>query len=196
MKPSFLMCCAAVCVLSSCGSDSGSSGAASSGTSQFKPLSQRLDEKNGYKADADGNWRPVSDKRSSFESKGASPYFKGGYQKKDFKTGEYAKQSWWGNKDYGLKQYGGNTDGSRFQQDSRFSGKSAREAGSSAGLDKTYQTDTYATHAAREAGKDGIRKTSDAETDSRRKMYTPPEIIDWKEQRAMNIEQSKSILGR
>ena len=47
-----------------------------------KSLSQRLEEKNGYKQDPKGNWVPQNDKRSSFESKGTSPYFQGDYQKK------------------------------------------------------------------------------------------------------------------
>lgn len=161
-----------------------------------RSLSQRLDEKNSYKVDANGNWTPTNDRRSSFESQGDSPYFKGKFEKKEYKSGEYAKKSWWGNKDYGKKSYDGNTDGSQFQKSSRFDGKGAREAGTDSGLSKNYQTDPYATKAAREAGKKGINKTSDAETDIRRSVYKAPEVIDWKEQRTMDLEQSKGLLGR
>jgi hypothetical protein len=100
---------------------------------QRRSLSQRLDEKNSYKVDADGNWTPTNDRRSSFESQGDSPYFKGKYEKKEYKSGEYAKKSWWGNKDYGKKSYDGNTDGSQFQKSSRFDGKGARETGTDSG---------------------------------------------------------------
>lgn len=159
-------------------------------------MSQRLDEKNTYKVDANGNWAPSNNRRSSFESKGDSSYFKGKFDKKEYKSGEYAKKSWWGSKDYGKKTYEGNTDGSRFQQSSRFDGKAAREAGTDSGLSKTYQTNPYATKAAREAGKKGIEKVSDAETDIRRSVYKAPEVIDWKEQRSMDLKQSRGILGR
>ena len=79
---------------------------------------------------------------------------------------------------------------------SRDDGKSARESGSSAGLEKNYPSGTYATGAARETEKTGIQKTADAETDIRRGVFDPPDIIDWRQQRAMDIQQSKNILGR
>lgn len=161
-----------------------------------KPLSQRIDEKNGYSQDANGNWVPQTNKRSSFETQGQSPYFKGKIDKKAYKTGEYDRKAWWGNKDYGRQQYAGKTDGSRFQKDSRFDGKGARESGSAADIPDPYQTDNYATNAAREAGRSSIDRPSDAETDIRRRVYQPPEIIDWREQRSLSLEQSKGILGR
>lgn len=160
-----------------------------------KSLSERLDEKNSYKKDAQGNWVPTNNRRSSFESQGESPYFKGSYDKKNYQTNEYAKKSWWGNKEYGRKQYGDIPDAGRYQKTSRFDGKGAQEAGASAGQTKTYKTDSYATHAAREADQKGLDKPTDAATDSRRKSYIAPEVIEWKQQRAMDVEQSKGILG-
>lgn len=163
---------------------------------EHKSLSQRLDQKNGYKQDTKGNWVPQNDQRSSFESKGKSPYFQGEYAKKSYQTGDYAKKSWWGNKDYGSKPYAGDTDGSRFQKSSRHDQQRARETGAAADLPDAYQTGAYATGAAREAGRAGIKKPSDTETDIRRRVYQAPEIIDWKEQRSLSLEQSKGILGR
>jgi hypothetical protein len=161
-----------------------------------KPLSQRLNQSNGYQQDANGNWVPKVDKRSSFESQGESPYFKGEYSGKTYKAGEYARKSWWGNKDYGRQSYAGETDGSRFQQKSRLDGQSARESGNAARTTDSYQTGNYATSSARETGNQQLSKPSDAETDSRRRIYQPPEIIDWKQQRAITLDQSKGILGR
>lgn len=149
----------------------------------------------GFKQDAAGNWVGKSDKRSSFENK-KSPYGQGEYASKEYKTGDYERKSWWGNKQFGNKKYEGNTDGSKFMTTSREDGQAARESGSSAGLEKNYQTGAYATSAAREAGKAGIRKPGDAETEARRKTFESPDIIDWRQQRAMDIEQSRSILGR
>ena len=155
-----------------------------------------MDEKNSYKVDADGNWAPTNDRRSSFESKGTSPYFKGDYGKAQYKTGEYSKKSWWGNKDYGNKKYDGNTDGSRFQQPSRFQGQSAGEAANASNLPKNYQTDSYATNSAREAQLGGLARPSNTNVENHRKSFVPPEIIDWREQRSMDVTQSRGILGR
>lgn len=181
----------------SCASDSGKdSPPADSATAPVhQPLSQRIEQKNGYKQDAGGNWVPVNDQRSSFESKGKSPYFQSQYQTKDYQTQEVARKSWWGTKQYEHQKYAGNTDGSRFRNDSPLGGMGAREAGTAADIPAPYQTGSYATSAAREAGKRDLTKRSDAQTDARRKVYPAPEIIDWKEQRSLSVDQSKGILG-
>lgn len=178
----------------SCASDSNKE--KSSSTPAIKPLSQRIDEKNGYQKDANGNWQAQTEKRSSFESKGPSAYFKGGYAKKDYKTTNYSKKSWWGNKDYQTKEYAGSTDGSRFQKSSSLNGKSARDTGKSASLTKAYKTRDYATQSAREQDTKNIKKFSDTETDIRRRVYPTPDVIDWTQQRSLSIDQSKGILGR
>jgi len=162
---------------------------------EHKTLSQRLDQKNGYRQDTHGNWVPQVDQRSQYESKGASPYFKGEYASKAYQTGSYDKKSWWGNKDYGVKQYANNTDGSRFRKNSQFTQQGARESATPATLPGTYQTGTYATGTAREANRAGITRKSDAATESRRHAYQQPEVIDWHEQRSLSVEQSKGILG-
>ena len=193
MKSSRFILCLLALLLASCASDSNNSGRPESA---HRKLSERLNEKNGYKQDANGNWLPQSDKRSPYESKGQSAYFKGQYEKKAYQAGGYSKTSFWGNKEYGSQQYSGSTDGSRFQKNSRFDGKGAREAGNSADIPKSYQTDTYATGAAHEAGNSAIGRPADTETEIRRKAYQAPEIIDWREQRQLTLEQSKGILGK
>lgn len=161
-----------------------------------KPLSERIEQKNGYKQDASGNWVPVNDQRSSFETKGASPYFQGQAEKKSYATTEVTKKSWWGTKTYEHQKYAGNTDASRFQKKSPLSTKGAHEAGTAANIPAPYQTGSYATSAARESAQGEIAKPSDTQTDIRRKVYQAPEIIDWKEQRSLSVSQSKGILGR
>ena len=178
----------------SCAKDSGNSSPA---PEPHKSLSQRMNESGGFKQDAGGNWVPRNNKRSSFESEGESPYFKGEYGGKTYKAGEYAKKSWWGNKDYGRQKYAGDTNGSRFQKSSRFDGQKTRETTrDNARIPDPYQTGNYATAAARESGDGRLAKPSDAETDSRRRSYQEPEIIDWRQQRSITLEQSKGILGR
>jgi hypothetical protein len=195
--------CLSFLLLASCASDKGadSTTTAASSSGRVRSIDDWVadtsrDNGGGYRQDSKGNWKSNSNKRSSFESQGDSPYFKGDYGSKEYKTGEYTKKSWWGNKDYQPKQYAGNTDGSRFQQKSRLDGQGARESGSAAKLPDPYQTDAYATGSALEAGNSPIGKPSDAETDNRRKAYQQPDVIDWREQRAMTLQQSKGILGR
>lgn len=184
-----------ICLLAaSCASDSGSSSAPAE---SHKGLSQRLSDSNGYVVDADGNWKPRNNKRSSFESGGDSAYFKGEYGKKEaYKTGEYSKKSWWGNKDYSHQSYAGNTDGSGFRKTSRLDGQGARESGGAADVPDPYQPGSYATSSARETSAGRLTKPSDAETDVRRRVFQQPDVIDWREQRALSLDQSKGILGR
>lgn len=141
----------------SCGSDSKPDAPS---TASFKPFSERIDDSNGYKTDADGNWVPQDNKRSSFERKGSSPYFNGDYKKKDFNTASYKKRSWWGNKSYDARSYQGNTDGSRFQTNARDQGARAPENASASRLQNSYKTDAYATNSARESGSSGIARKS------------------------------------
>ena len=178
----------------SCASDTGSNTPAA--PEPQKPLTQRLNESNGYQQDSAGNWVPKIDKRSSFESQDDSHNFKGDYSGKTYKAGEYAKKSWWGNKDYGSQAYTGATDGSRFQKQSRLDGQSARETGVTAKTSDPYQTGNYATNSARESGNKRLAKPSDAESDSRRRVYQQPEIIGWQQQRSITLDQSRGILGR
>lgn len=115
---------------------------------------------------------------------------------KPYQTGEYAKTTWWGKKEYERKPYSGNTDGSRFQTTARDQGVTAREANTAARLPDPYKTGTYQTNAARETGKAPYRTATDPETAARRNAYPEPEVMGWKQYRAMDIKTTRSILGR
>lgn len=180
-------------LLSSCGSDGGNKATASTPAPR-KTLSERMSEDGGYKQDANGKWAPRSDKRSPYESQGASQYGSKEYKKQEYKAGDYAKKSWLGGKEYDRKAYAGNTDGSRFQKASDLSGKGARETETTFKTPDQYKTGNYATTAAREAGNSPIAKTSNDMIENRRNDYQPPEIIDWREQRSM--DRSKGLFGR
>ena len=191
-------------LLGSCASDSGTGKkSASASASSQAPKERSVDEwvsetskDNGFKKDANGNLVPKSDKRSPFESKGQDPNFAGkDFKKKEYRTGDYAKKSWWGNKDYGSKQYAGNTDGSRFQKNSGLNGKGARESGNAAKIAGDYKTGDYATNSAREAGKKPITKHSNDGIENRKEEFEQPDVIGWKEQRSMSIDKSKGFLG-
>jgi len=189
-----------VFAICSCSNDGGNS--SSSSDSGFKPFSQRMADNmagrnDGFTKDDEGNWKTSSGKRSSFETNRESAYFKGDVDKKEYGgKKDYSKKSWWGDTRYESKSYEGNTDASRFQTASRYQGSGARESGSAADLPDSYKTGTYGTGAAREAGKSNISKTSDAETDIRRRVFPKPAITNWGEQRQMSVEDTKSFLGR
>jgi hypothetical protein len=126
-----------------------------------------------------------------------NPKLKGRWQGKEYKADSYGKKSWWGDKDYVKKVYGGNTDGSSFKRDSRFHGSQARE-GSITARDsgQNYQTGAYATNSAREDGMGKIARNSDAETDVRRRVFTDPDIVPWQQQNGVTLDDSKRMLGR
>lgn len=182
-------------LLASCGPDGGNKTTASTPAPR-KKLSERMNEDSGYKQDANGKWVPRSDKRSPFESQGASQYASKDYKKQEYKAGDYAKKSWLGGKEYDRKAYAGNTDGSRFQKASDLNGKGARETETSFNTPDQYKTGSYATTAARESGNKPIAKTSNDMIENRRDDYQAPEIIDWREQRSMSMDRSKGLFGR
>lgn len=180
-------------VLAGCGAEKDPARPAEAGP---KSLGERLSESGGYKQDEGGNWVPRSDKRSSFESKGESPYFKGEYGKKEYRTGDYAKKSWWGNKDFGRQEYAGKTDGSRFMKTARQEGEVSKFSGRMVKDQGAYETKNLDRKSAREAGSGAIGKPVNERVESARKSYQAPSVIGWEAQREMSMEQSKGILGR
>jgi hypothetical protein len=195
MKTLFTTAFASLLLLSSCASDANKKKDTASTPPPRKSLSERLNEKNGFKQDSEGNWKVESDRRSPYENQGATYDAKKSYKKTDYKTGDFLKKSWSGNKTYDRKSYAGNTDGSRFQKASALQGEKAPEASNQAKIPGAYKTETYATNAANETRSKAITKGSSAAIDSKQKTFQQPEIIDWKAQRSLSLEQSKGILG-
>lgn len=193
MNPLRFATCLTFVALASCGSDSKPDSQASP---EYKPLSQRLEESNGFKVDSEGNWVPQNDRRSQYESMGQAAYFDKKAAKKDFKAGELSRRSWWGNKNFRPGSYQGPTDGSNFKNAARGSRKQAAESGSTAGLNGNYGTNAYGTGSAREASRSSVTKRTDYLSDQRRQNYDQPGIVDWREQRSLSLEQSRSMLGR
>lgn len=162
-----------------------------------KSMTERFNEGGGYKRNEDGSWVPKSDKRSSYDSQRDSPYFKGKVEKETYKTGDYAKKSWWGSdQDFGKKSYEGNTDGSRFQTAARQDGQMSRLDGKQAKVAGPFETNTLDRKSARESSAAAIPRPADAAVESERGKYKAPSVIDWREQRQMSVDQSRGILGR
>lgn len=184
-----------VLLLAACASHTASQKSPAAAESGRKKLSDRMTENNGYKQDADGNWKPQVDKRSEYESKGDNKNYKKDYAKQTYKAGDYAKKSWWGNKDYARRSYKTESDGSSFQKTSSLQTQNAREAGNNASVPSSYRTGSYATGSAHESGSAPVKNGTNSSTEDRQRVYQQPEIIDWKEQRGLSMEQSKGLLG-
>ena len=162
-------------------------------------LKERLEKSiaYSYRQNKEGEWVTKIDNRSSYDSQRDTPYFKDKLEPMErYKTGDYAKKSWWGSKEYGKKSYEGNTDGSRFRKQAQQDGKVARYDGKAARTTDPFKTNTLPRETARESRNPAIDKPNNAYTESQRKTYKAPSVIDWKEQRSMDIDQSRSILGR
>ncbi|MBG7607067.1 MAG: hypothetical protein IZT59_03420 [Verrucomicrobia bacterium] len=196
MKPSMKISLAALgtLVLASCaGTETDPSRPA---VAKHKSMSERLKESGGYKQDTDGSWVPKSDKRSPYDSQRNSPYFKGKVEKDAYKTGDYAKKSWWGSKDYGKQSYEGSTEGSRFERAARQEGRMSHADGQKAKVTGPFETNTLGRKDAHESRASAISRPADASVQSQRRKYKAPSVIDWREQRKMSVEQSRGILGR
>ncbi len=136
-------------------------------------------------------------RKSATESTKTNSMFEGEFAKREFAAKDYGKKSFWGTKEYAKKVYGGDTDGSRFLKPAREGGAGAREGAMvSRESSQAYDTGSYGTGAAREAGVSGIARTSDAETDVRRRVWKQPEVRDYRNQRALSVEDTKWMLGR
>jgi hypothetical protein len=196
VKPILATAALAFVLLASCASDKNKSDTIASAPPPKRSLRERLSGETGYKQDANGNWVPGDDRRSSFESVGQDPNFqRKGIEKKEYNAGTFAKKAWIGGKDYRAKEYAGNTDGGRFQKASALGGQGAREAGRDAGLRNEYRTAGYATGSARETGRDPIATSGNAMIENRQEVFQQPEVVGWR-QRNLTVQQSNGILGR
>jgi hypothetical protein len=159
-------------------------------------LAQRLSEAGGYKQDAEGNWVPTSNKRSSFELQRESPHFKDKFEKETYKAGDYEKKSWWGKKTYEVSEYKGDTDGSRFQTEAELHGKEIKYMDKRVPTGDPYKTNRLEYGSAGEADAKHMDKSRNDYVESRKRVFKQPSIIDWDEQRKLSLEQSRGILGR
>jgi hypothetical protein len=163
------------------------------------------DDDYGRMADKFGDWNTAMTAEGQSTGKGGKEFagfkrdnkeFKGKWDNKEFKAGDYRKKSWWGDKDYATKVYDGKTDGSRFQKDSHIGEKSANEGAMAAREgSESYGTKDYKTARAREEGGNKIGKASDAETDERRRVFTQPDVIPWQQQN-LTVEDTRRMLGK
>lgn len=193
MKTLYVICLLPILALSSCASKAREDTA--DAAPARKSLLSRITEDSGYKQDSEGNWVAKDNRRSPYESMGQSAYFSKDFKKKDYKAGDYAKKSWWGNKEMDRQSYAGDTRAA-VPKTSDLQGKGAREPVKVMNAPGSYDTTPYGTSSARETGAGGIAKPSNDGIENRREGYQQPEIIDWRAQRSLSVDQSRGILGR
>ena len=134
---------------------------------------------------------------SATEASAVDNHFTGEFAKREFNGKNYDKKSFWGSKDYAKKVYGGNTDGSRFRDGARESLLGAREGAMvSRESNRTHDKGRQFGGAANENSTAGVTTQSDAQTDFRRSVFTPPPVENVQRKRALTVEDTKSILGR
>jgi len=183
-------------LFASCGAGGGG-GETSGASAPLAPLSQRLNQEQGYVRDSEGNWLPRSDRRSQYDQRSAS----GVNQRKNFNTrrfgaNQYQTAEWTRSQSAPPQSYSGDRDGSEFQTTAAAHGQSARQSGSRARIPGSYQTDNFGTGNSRENSARRHDRPSDDQTENRRDSFPPPEIIDWRQQRDISVDQSRSILSR
>ncbi|MEI6606110.1 MAG: hypothetical protein WCP35_12420 [Verrucomicrobiota bacterium] len=161
-----------------------------------KSMSQRF---NGppVKQGANGQWPDDVKKFSAYDSDRQSVHFtEASTLTKSYKTTAYAKPEYSGEtKEVPSKTYSGNTDGKRFNTPSRIQHDGAHESGTAAAVHDDYQTGDFSTSPAQEDGGKRFGKPSNAQVDARRGVYPEPEVNSWKQQRALDMKTTKSILG-
>jgi hypothetical protein len=178
-----------------CGNHGGRGSEAES--SAYAPLAQRLNQEQGFVQDSQGNWIPRNNRRSQLEGRAASGIERSNHNaNRRFNANNIQTAEWTRASSARPQSYSGPTDGSGIQKPAAAQGQEARQSGAQASIPGEYDTEDYRTGASREnRGRRFARKT-DAQTENRRDSLPPPEIIDWREQRRMSIEQSRSMLSR
>ncbi len=181
----------------SCASDSPAEKDQSTTPAPSKGFEKYSSGNYSFTQDSEGKLVKGNDKRSQFEAQGEARLGKKQFKTSEYKTGDYKKTTWAGNKSYATQDYAGNTDGSRFKTRSGLNDKSAREANTNAKIPSPYQTNTYATNSAREGTGKPYAKPMFDQTGKGRVDDIQAKILGgWQEQRSMSMDQSKSIFGR
>ncbi len=188
-------------LLAACGAGSDGEGrnlAASESGNGLAPLSQRLNQEQGYVRDSSGQWVPRNNRRSQFENRTASGIDRHNnpFSDQRFGTREYRAAEWTRSASDTPREYDGDTDGSRFQTTAAAQGRAHRDASARARTPGEYRTSGFRTGASREDGARRHDRPEHAHTQYRRESFVEPEIIDWRQQRDLGIDQTRSMLAR
>lgn len=139
---------------------------------------------------------PLSDGKFLYKEERENSHFRDNIEKTAYKTGDYEKKSWWGKKSYEVKEYKGDTDGSRFHKTAAQQGLTTPYGDKQVPIGDPYKTNTLDHEIARETNTKRLVKPRNDYTESKRGKLIQPPIMDWQEYRKLNIEETRSFLGR
>lgn len=145
-----------------------------------------------------GNPRMQSDVRSSFENTGGSSIVSGNnYSGNEYTKKAYRKERWGGESSYKTKSYNNTNKANNYGKEPWFARKQANVNGQESSVGKkSFFTKLFGKSTARERGATDLSKPSDAETNVRRRVFIQPDIIGWKDQQTLSVDDTRGMLGR
>lgn len=133
--------------------------------------------------------------RSQYEGK-RSVAFGGDWGDKSYGKKQYGKTAWGGDREMAKKDFAKGEEG-KFRIASWFGGKKSAQAGERSPYDgRNRVTEQVQTGAAYEASGASLAKPADAKAAWRRSVYPQPRIESLADMQRMNVEQTRSLLGR
>ena len=153
-----------------------------------------------YTKDANGLQRVTSNSRSQYDKGKSASIGARGYNGKNYGKQSYRKKRWGGNDSYDVSQYGGKTDGSRFQHAPLTVSRDGKSSQSYGSYNKRggYRTGQYATSGAYEQRAQAARtKQSDyAATRGNGGKRAKAPVMSKQQYAEINIKQTRGLLGR
>ena len=134
-------------------------------------------------------------KRSQYEGK-RNVAFGGEWGAQSYGRSEYEKTAWGGSREREKKSFDKGEEG-RFRFASLFGGKKSAQAGQKSSYDgRAREKETVKTGGAYEGSRTSIARPQDAKAAWRRSVYPQPRIETLADVQRMNVEETRSLLGR
>ncbi len=164
--------------------------------SKPRSMSERFNNrgKQGYYQDSEGNWKVQNDKRSSFEQVGRSSLDDQSFRREAFETQNVEKRSWSGKNPYEKPIYQPPSAQS-LKTTANAAGQKAREQNSLADLPDPIKRENFSAKSRSSREQSRFRDAKNAATENSNEELTP-DIMDWKEQRALQLKDTKSWLNK
>jgi hypothetical protein len=151
----------------------------------------------GFKQDSEGHWITDSSKRSTLEAKGSNNMAGKQFNNKQLSKRDANLPAQWSRPEYAKPEYKGNTDGSALSNPYADASKTAREGGVfSAFRKKNVTTKQISGTSARETNLNNFPRTNESNASTFSKKFPEQGVIDYRQIRNMDIQQTKSIMGR
>ena len=153
-----------------------------------------------YTKDANGLQRVTSASRSQYDNAKSASIGARGYNGKNYGKQSYRKKRWGGNDSYAVSQYGGNTDGGRFQHAPATVARDGKSSQAYGSYNKGggYRTGQYGTKGAYEQRAQAARTQQSAYAASRgnqgKRAKAP--VMTKQQYAEINIKETRGLLGR